>query len=204
MSLYNYEKEVCNASENQANDLEKIGKIGNTPLSELIQVSGKYDPKGPAIGAKNIKKIIKGICPETYMIKVSSCRYSMGDSINISLIYDKNASQAEIDKFKQLAQDISKIVKVFSCKGNDSMDDSSFAISNVINDKFGGADYVSCSARSYYDEEFESFKKHERKTVEKEKKVLMKALEKAAKKEAKAKNKNPESEISPAPLKKRI
>ena len=185
--MSDYEEQVKNNMDLKSEELIENGKIGNTLLTDLIKAPQKYDL---TTAAKNIKKIVKDLCPETYLIKIKSSRFAGGDSINVDIVHDTEITDVQRSDIKKLARDIEKLLQVFSDRGFDSMSDSSFSTSTSFNDNYGSSSYIHCKSRSYYKEEYESFKKVEGKLAKKEKKILMKALSKESKKKSKISEQN--------------
>lgn len=170
--MYDYD-EITQKNESIANQIIEENKIGNTKLEKLEVLEEKYSSKRLNIAAKNIKKIVKDLYPEILMVKIASSRFANGDSITVSLIYDKNISEEEQKEYRRKEKHIEGIISVFSDSGFDGMTDSSYSLSNSFNNKYGSAKFVHASARSYYDEEKESFFK---KKIKEEKKQIEKVL----------------------------
>lgn len=173
--MNNYEESIQSMNKELTKSIVDDGYIGKTKLTDLQKIEGKdkYSGKNLTTATKNIKKIIKDMYPDLLMVKVSSSRFAGGDSIHAHIVYDTNASKEEVSQYKEMASKIDRIIAVFSDSGFDSMTDSSFSLGNEINENYGSAKYVSCSSRSYYPEEQESFSK---KKITAERKVLMKIL----------------------------
>lgn len=174
------EEKVKSKIEIESEKTIESGKIGNTLLKDLIKTNEKYDL---TTAAKNIKKIVKDLCPENYLIKIKSSRYAGGDSVSIDIIHDKEATDIQRAEIKQLAYDIGQLLKIFRDTGFDGMDDSHYTMETPFNESYGSTSYIHCKSRPYSKEEYESFKKNEKKNIEKEKKILLKALKKSEKKE---------------------
>lgn len=173
--MNDYESNIQLMNKERAQNVINDGCIGKTKLTELQKIEGKdkYSGKSLTTAAKNIKKIVKDMYPELLMIKIMSSRFSNGDSIGVSIVYDIMESKEEILKYKEIASKIDRIISVFSDSGFDSMTDSSFSLRNEINENYGSAKYVSCGSRSYHPEEKESFSK---KKITAERKTLMKIM----------------------------
>lgn len=173
--MSDYEDKVKENSKNHSDSIVEEGFIGKTKLSNLVKIEGKdrYSGKNLTTATKNIKRIIKDMYPKLLMVKVTSERFAGGDSINATIIYDVGANEKEQEKFSEMASEINKIISVFSDSGFDGMTDSSFSVRNSINENYGSSKYVDCGARSYYEDEENSFLK---KKASAEKKELMKVL----------------------------
>lgn len=173
--MNNYEESIQSMNKELTKSIVDEGCIGKTKLTDLQKIEGKdkYSGKNLTTATKNIKKIIKDMYPDLLMVKVSSSRFAGGDSIHAHIVYDINSSKEEVSQYKEMASKIDRIIAVFSDRGFDSMTDSSFSLTNVINENYGSATYVSCGSRSYNPEEQESFSK---KKITAERKALMKIM----------------------------
>ena len=171
--MNDYEETIQSMNKEIANNFVNDGFIGKTKLTDLQKVEGKdkYSGKNLTTAAKNIKKIIKDMYPDLLMVKITSSRFSGGDSIHAHIVYDINSSKEEVSQYQDMAVKIDHIISVFSDSGFDSMTDSSFSLRNEINENYGSAKDISCGSRSYDPGEKESFSK---KKITAERKALMK------------------------------
>lgn len=166
--MMDYEERLKSSSD----ELFKNGKIGNTPLDKLVVNETNF--ANQKVAAKNIKRVVADLCPEDVLIKIKSSSFSMGDSVDVTVIHDQNLTKERQKQFEDLSRTIEAIIDIFSDGGMEDQSGVYHSGRNEFNKKYGSTKYVNCYVREYYDEDKISFLKKKSKIEKNELSKLLK------------------------------